>query len=301
MTVEQQVSYETSVRMRQAVIAGVASVLIIVSAFITLSGTHTNVDELTLDLITAHKRFPLDLIGYVVDGVGLGALGLTLIWLDRISVARNPEIKSFIRWLAILGSVLSATMPIAYEAVIAVKAHDFVSSGTQTYLQANALTSGGLLLVLPLLAQFGSLLLTGGFIWISLNGMRVGLLTRYLGYTGVIAGALLLFPLVPVPVVQAFWLGACAVLFAGRWPTGMPPAWEAGVSIPWPGSAGASPQRVSRNERAAREGAADKSAPVRTKRQPAAPAGKGSTNGDGADAPARTRANTPKRKRKRRN
>jgi hypothetical protein len=70
---------------------------------------------------------------------------------------------------------------------------------------------------------------------ICLNAMRVGLLTRFMGILGIIVGILFVVPLAPgPPIVQSFWLGALAALFAGRWPRGLPPAWAAGRAIPWP-------------------------------------------------------------------
>jgi hypothetical protein len=52
---------------------------------------------------------------------------------------------------------------------------------------------------------------------------------------GIIVGVLFVIPIgSPVPVVQAFWLGALAYLLSGRWPNGVPPAWESGKAEPWP-------------------------------------------------------------------
>ena len=65
--------------------------------------------------------------------------------------------------------------------------------------------------------------------------MRVGLLTRFMGVLGMIVGALFIIPLgSSLPIVQAFWLVALGVLFLGRWPAGMPPAWVTGEAQPWP-------------------------------------------------------------------
>ena len=99
MNAAEQVQYESRVRMRYAVIAFLAALLIVGSQLIQLSGTHTNVDELTLDLITVHKRFPIDLLGAIVNSLGLFALLAALNWLHVISRARTPEIRGFIRWL----------------------------------------------------------------------------------------------------------------------------------------------------------------------------------------------------------
>lgn len=294
----EQQEYESHVGLRYAVIAGIAGLLLVLSAIIQLSGPHTNVDELTLDLITAHRRFPLDLVGAAVDAVGLGALAITLNWLHGIARARNPGIRGFIRWLSISGAVLSGVMAVAYAIVIAIKAKDFVNTGDQTYMQANALTTGGLIVALPLLAQLGSLLLTAGFIWTSLSALKVGLLTRFMGYLGVFAGALVLFPIgSPVPVVQGFWLVALAMLFARRWPTGLPPAWESGTAVPW-GPLGQP------RDGATRQGAGRPQRPRRG--QPAIPAPAPAPTPaavvpDPAEAGGRTRSSTPKRKRKRRN
>ena len=51
-------------------------------------------------------------------------------------------------------------------------------------------------------AAVGFFLLAVGFTLTSLNAMRVGLLTRFLGYLGIIAAVLTIIPLVPRPDEQ---------------------------------------------------------------------------------------------------
>lgn len=312
MNGSEQVQYESRVRMRYAVVAFVAAILIVGSQFIQLTGAHTNVDELTLDLLVAHKRFPIDLIGAIIDFGGLLALAVMLGWLHQISSARNPQIRPFVRWLAVVGAVLAGATAIGYEAVIAAKANEFATTGAQTYLEAKRLTSGGAIAALPLLAELGSLLLTIGIVWISLNAMRVGLLTRMLGYVGAFAGALVLFPIGEiVPIVQGFWLVALSVLFAARWPSGNPPAWETGVAVPWapvgqPRDGAAPPPRQpgGRRRRFAERDAIMAAATGGGTRESGGPAAGDVTPSSGTTesaASGRTRANTPKRKRKRRN
>jgi hypothetical protein len=186
-------------------------------------------------------------------------------------------------------------MAIAYSVFIAIKANQFVAHGNQGYLEASALTSGGLVTILPVLAQLGSLLLAAGFIWTALNAMRVGLLTRFMGYLGVFAGILVLIPIgSPVPVVQGFWLVALGVLLAGRWPNGAPPAWETGEAVPWTPM---SQPRERPTRQAPRQRTTRRQLEEATRGASAAPG-----NGAGSDAQAapRTRATTSKRKRKRR-
>ncbi len=301
MNAAEQLADESRVRARQVALAAAAGVLIVAAAIIQLSGTHTKVEELTLDLITEHKRFPLDLIGSIINSFGLVALVGTLVYLFRISRARNPEIQDYIRWLVLVGGLLSAITAVIYSVVIATKADTFVSQGTQTYQQATALTSGGVLVALPLIAQLASLLLTGGFVWVSLNAMRVGLLTRFMGYLGIFAGVLVLFPIgSPVPVVQGFWLLALAYLLSGRWPSGLPAAWSSGQIERWPTSAELREQREP--DAPAPPAAARPAKPARGGGKSANPVPVPDTGeGDGArENGARTRAGTPKRKRKRR-
>jgi hypothetical protein len=277
--------YEQRVRPRHAVLAIAAGVLVVGAAAVQLSGPHTKVDELTLDLITAHKRFPLDVIGSVINACGLIAFALTVNFLAISTRARRPEAAPAARIAALVGGALAAVSGIAYAVVIAIKAHDFVTSGDQTYEQAHHLTKSIGVVALPFLGQLSALMLAMGVFFIALNAMRAGLLTRFMGYLGIFVGVLVIFPIgSPVPVVQGFWLIALGVLFAGRWPGAMPPAWSTGRAEPWPSSAQTREQRGGGGARGGRAGRGP--APATS---PAVPV-----------APRTTRADTPKRKRKRR-
>jgi hypothetical protein len=64
--------------------------------------------------------------------------------------------------------------------------------------------------------------------------MRVGLLTRFLGFLGIIAAVLTILPLMPLPIVQSFWLVGVGLLLLGAVRGGLPPAWRTGRAEPWP-------------------------------------------------------------------
>jgi hypothetical protein len=86
--------------------------------------------------------------------------------------------------------------------------------------------------------------------------MRVGLLTRFMGYVGILGGVLFVIPILsPVPIVQAFWLIAVAALIFGRWPSGMPPAWEDGEAHKWPSAAEARERAAAEREARSNGGA----------------------------------------------
>ncbi|MGA2927251.1 MAG: hypothetical protein ABSG43_14895 [Solirubrobacteraceae bacterium] len=284
MSVDDRLLYESRVRTRQVIVAGVAALALVVAALIQVTGPHAKVQELTLDLITVHKRFPRDVIGAVINAIGLVSLAGALSYLYGAARARNPQLQAFIRILVLAGGGLAGVAGVAYAIVIAVKSNQFVHSAGETYQQANHLTSAGAILILQLGGQLGALLLAIGFLLVSLGAMRVGLLSKFMGYLGIFAGILVLFQITPVPVVQAYWLVALAYLLSGRWPTGVPPAWRSGRAEPWPSSSSLRQQRA---------------AGVPGRRAKRAPAPAPEPVGASA-APARTRSETPKRKRKRR-
>ncbi len=291
MSPDERLHYEARVRTRQAVIAGLAGVFLLVASIVTLAGPHATVSELTLDLITANKRFALDVIAAVINALGSLTLAATLVYLYGAAHARNAKVQPWLRILAIVGGVAAAIAGIGYAVLIAVKAHQFATTGSQTYQEAHNLTSGSGLVGLQLVGQASALLLAFAFVLISLGAMRAGLLTRFMGYLGVFAGILILFQIIQVPIVQAYWLLALGYLISGRWPSGVPPAWQTGKAEPWPSSQSLREQRA--QAAAARGGG-------RPGRGRAKPAPTPARETVGAPAPPATRAGTPKRKRKRR-
>ena len=123
----------------------------------------------------------------------------------------------------------------------------------------------------------------------------MGLLTRFMGYLGIIAGILVLFVITPVPIVQAYWLVGLGVLFAGRWPSGMPPSWQTGRVERWPSS------QEMREQRTRSANGKQRAKPAARTPSPAEPTGVTSGGQTAGTATARgPRSTTPKRKRKRR-
>jgi Domain of unknown function (DUF4386) len=287
MSADARLLYESRVRMRIAVVSVAGGLLLLVAALLQLVGPHSNINELTIGLITEHRRFPLDVIANVVQAVAWAGVAVALYFLFESARARNPAANRSFAWLALAGATLIAVCGIASAIVVAIKAHQFVTTGNQTYSQANHLTSGPALTALSYANLVGLLLGAVGFVLISLNAMRAGLLTRFMGYLGIFAGILVLFVVTPVPVVQAYWLVALGYMISGRWPTGMPPAWQSGRAEPWPSSQKLRQQRM--NQR-------DQRGPKRSRGTPApAPAPVAAEAFEGG-----TRATTPKRKRKKR-
>ena len=162
MGVTEQLAYETRVRPRQAVIAGAAAALLLLAPVMELAGLHTDVSELTLGLITIHKRFPLDLIAAVINGIAYLLLAGTLGWLADRTRVRSPTARNWSRWVAVGGAVALAIGVAGSEVLISIAANKFVSTGAQTYLQAYALASTGAIRVLALTEELGALAADAG-------------------------------------------------------------------------------------------------------------------------------------------
>jgi len=70
-------------------------------------------------------------------------------------------------------------------------------------------------------------------IYVPLQSLRAGLLTRFLGSMGIALGASMIL-ILPIAVIAILaWTGFLGLLFVGRVPGGRPPAWETGEAIPW--------------------------------------------------------------------
>jgi hypothetical protein len=282
--VADQVQYESRLRPRFAVIAFAAAILLVVSQLLQLSGTQPAVSEATVTLITENARATTDIIGAALDLLGLAGLAVLLFWLHRSAQVRQPQLRGATRWVASAGALLAAVMSLVYTVLFTAKAHQFVTTGDQSWPQADHLFSSAIWFLPQLALELGNLLLAVGVVLVALSVMRVGLVPRIVGYAGVVSGALFVIG-VPVltPIVQGFWLAATAVLLARRWPSGDPPAWDSGTAVPW----APTPRQQAQAERARQRGNRRK---VSDKNVLAAV--------DSSEAPPNPRAGRSKRKRR---
>jgi hypothetical protein len=187
------------------------------------------------------------IIGFVGMAWGVGFLGVA-------ARGREAPMRKVILYVPIVGGVIVGISVLMAQVGSLTLTNDFLD-GPRT-VAAAVTAENDFLLWSTALFQLGSLTLAVGLVLVSLNAMRVGLLTRLMGYIGIVAGAMLV--LFPLPVVQIFWMGALAALFFGRWPGGDPPAWRTGKAEPWeprvapaprPQTAPAAPVRRKRKKR----------------------------------------------------
>jgi hypothetical protein len=87
----------------------------------------------------------------------------------------------------------------------------------------------------PIAAGLGMAGILGFIVTLFYTGlwaMRTGLLSRFWGSLGMVAG--LAFVMGPLSTVTAVWFVYFGMLVLGVVPGGKPPAWAAGEAIPWP-------------------------------------------------------------------
>ncbi len=216
----------------------VAAALIVATLAYRIAALPTgasNVKELLPEVKAHNGQF---IVSGILTGLAMLAFVPPLYYLYRVTAFRRPEIPSITRTLIFLGPILYAICSVWYQLRQGHAADQFLAGTNKTNKHAEDLLRSATTAVagLSLAASIASGLAT---ILVSLNAMRAGLLSRFMGVLGIILGALFVLPLIASPVIQLFWLLALGFLFLGQWPgQGRGPAWDSGEPIPWP-----SPQR----------------------------------------------------------
>lgn len=219
---------------------------------------------------------------YVVQGFGAILTAATLGYLFRATKARRPELPRAALYGAVVGPVMLGISLIAQGVAFAIEVHHFISKHDLSTKAAHDALNGGVLLGTQVLHTAASLAVAFAFVLVSINAMRVGVITRFMGVLGAIVGALFVLPLGSSFLVQSFWMISFGLMLLGRLPSGIPPAWEAGVAVPWP------------TQQELREQRGEVQAPKTPAKSPPAAAG----DVDGEAAP-KTVAHSSSKKRKR--
>jgi hypothetical protein len=198
-----------------------------------------------------HPWVPI--LGAVVYGFGSLAIFFAMAYLFRATRARRPGMPQIALILAAVGSVGFGVGRAVSEVARYLGAHSFVDAVDKTNSAATDALSPTATLVGQLIWEISALALGFGIAIISLNAMRVGLLTRFMGVLGVIVGVAVA-PILPIDqqgIIRVFWLAALGMLFLGRLPSGTPKAWATGQAEPWPS------QQQLREQRAAAQAEGD--------------------------------------------
>jgi hypothetical protein len=223
---------------RRAAVAALAGVVLLVGyvvlqQVVALSDRPGNSAEF---LQTIDKRSGAWVAAAVLQGLSAFALAAVLWYLFTATRHRRPELPAWAVYVAFLAAALLAAAYVLSALDQLDIAGRFLAHGERTKKRADDLLDDRSAATVALGAG-GGLGMALSLVLVSLNAMRVGLVSRFLGILGVIVGALQVLPVLPPFVLEIFWLGALAVLFLDRWPGGRGPAWDTGESIPWPTAA----------------------------------------------------------------
>jgi len=222
--------------------AGLATFLLTAAALaISASGTAgrsrtaAGDDRSLLLRIGLHEH--QQLLGAALRALGVVVLVVVAVYLFQVIRARNPAHSALVLAAGLVAFVLlAATTMVSFFEVRDV-AREFVAAGPRTAGRAGALLdaarSGGLLRA----ANLGTLVASVVFgIWVSLvsyEGMRVGLLTRFLGVFGIGAGVSSAIGVTALGAALFMgWIVSVSLLALGWWPGGRPPAWDEGRAVP---------------------------------------------------------------------
>jgi hypothetical protein len=176
----------------------------------------------------------------VLRSLAFALMCVPLFYLFRAAQARSERVSGAMIGFAFIGPVLLAAQgAIAWVAQTNV-ASDFVAAagpGGDIYSLLDELVEDSSAFDIASNLLFPAILgMLVAMIYVPLQAMRVGLLTRFFGTLGMALGAGMLFiaPAISLLTISVWflWLG---LMFIDKVPGGpRPPAWEAGVAIPWP-------------------------------------------------------------------
>jgi hypothetical protein len=226
-----------------ATAAGVAAIvaapLYIVSSY--LRGTSPVVD---FSLATEQFRVAEGEAGELLISAILGALGVLvlvvpLLYLFRAAQARSERVSGTMVGFVFLGPILLAAALVISALAQRQVAADFVAESAGSgdvytllddLIDDSSLASVGSNLVFP-----GILGTIVAMVYVPLQAMRAGLLTRFFATLGMALGvALLLIPYQYSLLAVSIWFAWLGFIYLDRVPNGRPPAWAAGEAIPWP-------------------------------------------------------------------
>ena len=186
------------------------------------------VDERYLD-----KHAVLNIIAWIVAAAGLALMVWPLRYLRDAEVARGGKASRIMRVVITFAPPTTAVAAVVLAVSDSIGAHNLVTHAVQNTTAYDAATGGAFRGIFDILYLLGYLALAVAFVLIALRAMRAGLLTKPLGYLGIVGGVLFIIPIVPLPLIQFLFLLGFGMLLLGVGGMVRPPAWAAGEAIPW--------------------------------------------------------------------
>ncbi len=180
-----------------------------------------------------------DQAGLLTASTAVNVLGLllalgALTYLFRATRARFEGIGRAVGWSLAAALALFPIGTALAEIPKWIEYANFADAAERTPRAANEIQQAGVIPAGLLLQTLGIFAFALALVLVSLNAMRVGLLTRFMGILGMIIGGITIVAFGLSPLLLLFWLAFLGLLIAGRYPGGAPPAWQTGRAEPWP-------------------------------------------------------------------
>jgi hypothetical protein len=201
------------------------------------------------------------LVGQVLQGLGVGLFAVPLLFLFRAAAARSDRVRRTLLPLVVLGPLLFFIATSIVSVGISDVADTFVeevpareqearqeakaeqktpeeqdqaaNDASETFAD-DVGEDSSTVQVGAGLRTTATFALIFGLIYVPLWAMRTGLLTRFWATLGMALGVSLILLGAFGYMGLVLWFAAIGLMLAGWWPGSRPPAWEAGVAIPWP-------------------------------------------------------------------
>jgi hypothetical protein len=225
---------------RPAAIAAILAAPLYILSVVLDQASDVPTDGLDTDRFRAIDAGSTDLLASVlVRGVAFALLVLPLLYLFRAAQERSERVSGSMVGFVFIGPLLLAAQGIVAWIAQTQVASDFVAQadgGGDLYTLLDDLAEDSVIFEVATNLLFPAILgLIVAMVYVPLQAMRVGLLTRFFATLGMALGAGTLFVVPAISLLAlVLWFGWFGLLILDRIPRGRPPAWDAGEAIPWP-------------------------------------------------------------------
>jgi hypothetical protein len=207
--------------------------LFILTSAVTFGGLPTE------QLRVAEENSGALLISSAMNALAALLICPPLLYLFRAAQARSDRVSQAMIGFVFIGPLLLALRSVLSAISQSQIASDFVAQsapGGDIYTLLDDLAEGSTIAEVAGSLFFPAVLgLVVAMIYTSLQAMRAGLLTRFVGTLGMaLGGALVVIAPQLSLLAISIWFGWLGLMFLDRVPRGRPPAWQAGEAIPWP-------------------------------------------------------------------
>jgi hypothetical protein len=175
----------------------------------------------------------------LLRGIAFALMVVPLLYLFRAAQARSERVSGPMVGFVFLGPLLFGIQGIVAWIAQTAVASDFVAqaaAGGDLYTLLDDLSEDSVVFAVAANLLFPAILgLLVAMVYVPLQAMRVGLLTRFFATFGMALGVATLFIIPAISLLAlVLWVAWLGLLILNRTPKGRPPAWDTGEAIPWP-------------------------------------------------------------------